>query len=309
MVMIQIRNLRKSYGSYQALCGLTMEIGRGELFGFVGPNGAGKTTTMKIIAGLLRADSGDVFLAGKKFDGTSSQMQKKIGYVPDFFGVYGNLNVQEYMEFYASLYGITGKAAREKSASLLEALHISEWKEEMVDSMSRGVKQKLCVARALVNDPELLVLDEPSSGMEPKAQNELKELLQELCAAGKTVLISSHNLQELAETCSSIGIIRSGMLVAQGGMQDILMQQKEKNPFILQFFDFSEAAMAVLKSCPLAKSIAKKENSISFHFSGTEEEAADLLSEMVAAGAKITSFHREEGSLEKIFLEIISDGR
>lgn len=302
--MIQIRNLKKSYGNYQVLRGLTMEIGRGELFGFVGPNGAGKTTTMKIIAGLLKADSGEIMVDGERYIGRVWRLKEKIGYVPDFFGVYDNLKVQEYMEFYASLYGMGGREARKKSAELLEIIGMSEWKEEMVDSMSRGMKQKLCVARALVNDPELLVLDEPASGMEPKARKQLTELLQELCAAGKTILISSHNLQELSESCTNIGVIDNGKLVVQGNVQEILRQQKENNPFILHFLTFPETAGAVLKSCPEVKNIAKKENSISFHFPGAEEDVAALLAEMIAAGAEITSFHREEGSLEKMFLEV-----
>lgn len=284
--------------------GLTMEIGRGELFGFVGPNGAGKTTTMKIVAGILKADSGEVLLSGERLGGRGWRIKGKIGYVPDFFGVYGNLKVQEYMEFYASLYGMGGKQARKRSNELLEIFNIFGLREEMVDSMSRGIKQKLCVARALVNDPELLVLDEPSSGMEPAARKELKELLQELCAEGKTILISSHDLKELSETCTSIGLVSSGRLVAQGSVKEILMQQREGNPFILQFLSFPETAMYVLKSCPMAKNIAKKENSILFHFQGTEEDVADLLSGLVAAGAKIVSFHREEGNLEKMLLEI-----
>lgn len=163
--MVRIRNLRKSYGSYQALRGLTMEIDKGELFGFVGPNGAGKTTTMKIIAGLMRADSGEVVVAGRTLSGNTGQVREIIGYVPDFFGVYDDLKVQEYLEFFASLYGMDGRESRHRTEELLEMLGMTQWRDEMVDGMSRGMKQKLCVARALVNNPDLLVLDEPASGM------------------------------------------------------------------------------------------------------------------------------------------------
>lgn len=302
--MIQLCNLRKSFGDSPALCGLTMEIGDGELFGFVGPNGAGKTTTMKIIVGLLRADSGDILIDGRKLAGNLRHFKAQIGYVPDFFGVYDNLRVYEYMEFYASLYGMSGREARRRSEELLGMLGMTEWREELVDSLSRGMKQKLCVARALVNDPKLLVLDEPASGMEPKFRRQLRELLQELCAEGKTILISSHNLRELFELCTNIGIMDRGRLLIQGDVREILRQQTISNPYILQYIRFPEAALELLKTHGKVKNIAKKENSLSFPFEGTQEEAAQLLTSLISAGAEIASFVREEGSLEKLFLEI-----
>lgn len=302
--MVQIRNLRKSYGSYQALRGLTMEIARGELFGFVGPNGAGKTTTMRIVAGLMRPDSGEITVAGERMRAGSGRIREKIGYVPDFFGVYDNLKVQEYMEFYASLYGMDGRAARKRTEELLEMFGMAEWREELVDGMSRGMKQRLCVARALVNSPELLILDEPASGMEPAYRRQLKELLQELCAEGCTILISSHNLSELSEMCTSIGLINHGRLVMQGDVQTLLRRQQEDNPYVLQCLKFPEDAMRMLKSDPHVKNIASCGTSISFPYDGTEEETAALLAALIAAGARITSFHREEGSLEKMFLDM-----
>lgn len=302
--MIQIRNLKKSYGSFEALRGLTMEIEQGELFGFVGPNGAGKTTTMKIIAGLLQADSGEIMIHGERMAGRVQRLKEKIGYVPDFFGVYDNLKVQEYLEFYASLYGMDGKAARHRTEELLQMVSMAEEREELVDGMSRGKKQKLCVARALVNDPELLILDEPASGMEPKARMQLRELLTQLCIDGKTIIISSHNLKELSESCTSIGIIHEGILLAQGRVDEILKRQKERNPYVLQYLDFPEEAMEVLKSNSRVKNITKQEKQISFLFFGEEPEVAQLLAEMTAAGAQVISFMKEEGSLERMFLEI-----
>lgn len=302
--MVRIRNLRKSYGNYQALRGLTMEIAPGELFGFVGPNGAGKTTTMKIIAGLMRADSGEVMVANRLLSGNTNQIREKIGYVPDFFGVYDDLRIQEYLEFFASLYGMDGREARRRTEQLLEMLGMTQWRDEMVDSMSRGMKQKLCVARALVNNPDLLILDEPASGMEPRYRMQLKELLQELCADGKTILISSHNLNELAEMCTSIGVISKGRLVMQGDVPTLLRRQQEENPYILQCLSFPEEAVQLLKSDPHVKNIASSGTSISFPYDGTQQEAAALLSALVACGAQIISFYREEGSLEKMFLDV-----
>ena len=302
--MVRIRNLRKSYGSYQALRGLTMEIPRGELFGFVGPNGAGKTTTMKIIAGLMRAESGEVVVADRMLSGKTGQIREMVGYVPDFFGVYDDLKVQEYLEFFASLYGMDGKEARRRTAELLEMLGMTQLRDEMVDGMSRGMKQKLCVARALVNTPELLILDEPASGMEPRYRRQLKELLQELCAEGMTILISSHNLNELAEMCTSIGVISKGRMVMQGDVPTLLRRQRETNPYVLQCLSFPEEAIQILKSDPHVKNIASSGTNISFPYDGTEEEAAELLTALVARGAQIVSFYREEGSLEKMFLDM-----
>ncbi len=306
MAMVRIRNLRKSYGNYQALRGLTMEIGRGELFGFVGPNGAGKTTTMKIIAGLMRADSGEVMVAGRMLAKNTAQIRERIGYVPDFFGVYDDLKVQEYLEFFASLYGMNGKEARRRTAELLEMLGMVQWRDEMVDSMSRGMKQKLCVARALINTPELLILDEPASGMEPRYRMQLKELLQELCAEGMTILISSHNLNELAEMCTSIGVIARGRMVMQGDVATLLRKQQEQNPYVLQCLKFPEEAMQLLKSDSHVKNIVSSGNCISFPYDGTAEEVAGLFAGLVNRGAQIVSFHREEGNLEKVFLDMTS---
>lgn len=302
--MVRIRNLRKTYGNYQALRGLTMEIAPGELFGFVGPNGAGKTTTMKIIAGLMRPDSGEVRVADHLLSGNTNQIRERIGYVPDFFGVYDDLRIQEYLEFFASLYGMNGREARRRTEQLLEMLGMTQWRDEMVDSMSRGMKQKLCVARALVNNPDLLILDEPASGMEPRYRMQLKELLQELCADGKTILISSHNLNELAEMCTSIGVISKGRLVMQGDVPTLLRRQQEKNPYILQCISFPDEAVQLLKSDSHVKNIAISGTNISFPYDGTQQEAAALLSALVARGAQITSFYREEGSLEKMFLDV-----
>lgn len=302
--MVRIRNLRKSYGNYQALRGLTMEIARGELFGFVGPNGAGKTTTMKIIAGLMRADSGEVVVADRVLSQNARKVREMIGYVPDFFGVYDDLKVQEYLEFFASLYGMDGREARKRTAELLEMLGMAQWRDEMVDGMSRGMKQKLCVARALVNNPDLLILDEPASGMEPRYRRQLKELLQELCAEGKTILISSHNLNELAEMCTNIGVIARGRLVMQGDVPTLLHRQQEKNPYVLQCLSFPEEAVQLLKSDPHVKNIVSSGTSISFPYDGTQEEAAALLAALVGRGAQIVSFYREEGNLEKMFLDM-----
>ena len=209
-MMLEIRNLKKTFGKFYALNGLDMDIGDGALYGFVGPNGAGKTTTIKIMTGLLEADEGQVLIDGVNVTGGLSQLKLKIGYVPDFFGVYDNLKVSEYMEFFASCYGINGLKARTRYMTLLEQVGLEDKVNFYVDGLSRGMKQRLCLARALIHDPSLLVMDEPTSGLDPRTRFEFKEILKELREQGKTILISSHVLSELSELCTDIGIIDQG---------------------------------------------------------------------------------------------------
>ena len=182
--MLEIKNLNKKFGKFQALNNMSMMIEKGELFGFVGPNGAGKTTTMRIVAGLLSADSGEVLLDGENLLSDSRKLKGKIGYMPDFFGVYDNLKAIEYMEFFASIYGINGKAAKSLSYELMELVNLSGKEDCYVDTLSRGMKQRLCLARSLVHNPELLILDEPASGLDPRARFEMKEILSNLREMG-----------------------------------------------------------------------------------------------------------------------------
>ena len=197
--MLKIRNLTKRYGRYTALDSLNLQIDRGEIFGFVGPNGAGKTTTMKIMAGLLKADAGEIYIDDIKLFEDYNRLKEVIGYMPDFFGVYDNLQVMEYLEFYASAYGMETRQARRLGGHLLEMVHLEGKEECYVDELSRGMKQRLCLARALIHDPQFLILDEPASGLDPRSRFEFKEILKELRDNGKTIIISSHILMELAE--------------------------------------------------------------------------------------------------------------
>ena len=214
--MLEIRDLRKKYGNFQALDGLSMTIEKGELFGFVGPNGAGKTTTIKIITGLLQPDSGSIVIDGMDGIRDRRHLKQKMGYVPDSFGVYDNLKVSEYMEFFASCYGIEGLESRKRCGLLLEQMKLEDKADFFVDGLSRGMKQRLCLARALIHDPELIVLDEPASGLDPRTRLEFTSILKELREQGKTLLVSSHILSELSEMCTSIGIIEQGRMALSG---------------------------------------------------------------------------------------------
>lgn len=221
--MVDIEELTKRYGKFVALDHMNLHIDKGEIFGFVGPNGAGKTTTMRIMCGLLKATSGKVTIDGVDALGRPADVKRKIGYVPDFFGVYDNLKVMEYMDFYGSMYGMSKREVEKVADKYLELVALQDKKDEFVDSLSRGMKQRLCVARALIYDPELLVLDEPSSGLDPRSRHDMKNILRDLKEMGKTIVISSHILPELSEMCTSIGVIDHGKIVASGSVDEIVM--------------------------------------------------------------------------------------
>lgn len=302
--MLEIHDLYKQYGKFKALNGLDLEIKKGELFGFVGPNGAGKTTTMRIVSGLLSSDSGEVFVDGIDAIHDRQEVKKKIGYMPDFFGVYDNLKAMEYMEFYASIYGIEGAEAKKLCYDLMELVNLSDKTESYVDGLSRGMKQRLCLARSLIHNPELLILDEPASGLDPRARVEMKEILKNLSSMGKTILISSHILPELSEMCSSIGIIEHGKMVVKGTVEEIMTKMNTSNPLVIKVLDGQDLAIRLLKENPLVENISIKEGKIAFGFQGTKKDEALLLHSLIDSNVNIHSFAREEGNLESLFMQI-----
>ena len=302
--MLKIRGLKKKFKNFQALNGLDMEIEEGALYGFVGPNGAGKTTAIRIITGLLLPDEGSVEIGGKDALRYREEVKDDFGYVPDEFGMYDNLKVWEYMEFFASCYGYSGLVARERCTELLKQVKLDDRADAFVDSLSRGMKQRLCLARALIHDPKLLVLDEPTSGMDPRTRMEFKELLKELCAEGKTILVSSHILSELSQMCTDIGIIDAGKIVLSGNMTEILQKVNDSNPLLIKVYEHREAAIKMLRQDPAVKTIAIREDDIAVRFHGGHEAEADLLRKLVTAGIPVSGFIREQGDLESIFMQI-----
>lgn len=302
--MLEIKDLKKRYGRFQALDGLSMEVGDGELYGFVGPNGAGKTTTIKIITGLLSADSGSVTIDGVDALQDRRILKQNIGYVPDFFGVYDNLKVGEYMEFFASCYGIEGLTARKRCASLLEQVKLEEKRDFYVDGLSRGMKQRLCLARALIHDPKLLVLDEPTSGLDPRTRFEFKEILMDLRAAGKTILISSHVLSELSQMCTDIGIIDQGRMVLEGNIEEILSRVNTSNPLVISVYSNGEKALSILKSHPCVQTISLRDKDICVRFAGDAQDEAMLLQQLIDSDVLVNGFTREKGSLESVFMQL-----
>lgn len=310
--MLEIQDLTKKYGKFLALDNLNLHIGKGEIFGFVGPNGAGKTTTMRIVCGLLKATGGTVLVDGINAITNPEDIKRRVGYVPDFFGVYDNLKVLEYMEFYGSMYGMEKEDVDEIAEGLLELVNLSDKKEEFVDTLSRGMKQRLCVARALIHNPDLLVLDEPNSGLDPRARFEMKEVLKNLGSMGKTIIISSHILPELAEMCTSIGIMEHGHLIASGKVEEIMQKSQGIQPIRMCAFtpdyedvEASHAYIAtVLKEQPDVGKVTFTEDEIRISFTGDEQEAAQLLKNLLQHNILVSSFYREKEDLESLFLEI-----
>ena len=302
--MLKIQGLKKKFGNFEALSGLDMEVAEGALYGFVGPNGAGKTTAIRIITGLLNADEGSVLIDGKDAFCYRDQVKDLFGYVPDEFGLYDNLKVWEYMDFFASCYGLSGLVARERCTNLLEQVKLADKEDFFVDSLSRGMKQRLCLARAMIHDPKLLILDEPTSGMDPRARVEFKELLKELCAEGKTILVSSHILSELAQMCTDIGIIDAGKIVLSGNMGDILRQVNDSNPIRVQVVENVREAVQFLRAEPEVRTITVEGNDLVVGFHGGKDAEAMLLAKLVAHNIGICGFWREQGDLESIFMQI-----
>lgn len=306
--MLHIRDLTKNYGSFTAVNHLTLNIPEGDLFGFVGPNGAGKTTTIRIVCGLLKATSGSVQIGGTTASVGSKDMKRMIGYVPDFFGVYDNLKVKEYMDLYGSMYSMNSRDIERLSDDLLELVNLSDKKEVYVDTLSRGMKQRLCVARALLHNPSLLILDEPSSGLDPRARVEMKELLKNLHSMGKTIIISSHILSELSEMCNSIGIMNRGQLVTAGRIEDIMQKLRNDRRIHVHIVSEMEPAVRMMKEQADVVVESVRENEMIINYSGTDEQVCALIGYLIQNQVTLTGFHKEEGNLESLFMQLTGGG-
>ncbi len=305
--MLEIQNLNKSFGTFKALNNLSLTVKDGELFGFVGANGAGKTTTMKICVGLERADSGSVIIDGNSVLSRRSLsiLRGKVGYVPDFFGVYADLTASEYLHFFAGAYNIWGKAADTLTDNLLELVNLSDKANTQVDSLSRGMKQKLCVARALVQNPKILFLDEPASGLDPKARHELKEILKNLSSMGKTIIISSHILPELIEMCSSIGIISHGEMKFNGSVEDALALSAGGEYIEITFSGDPGRALSLIRECPFVKNAEPTASGITLTAAGSDREYTELLRKLVTNDIPVATFAKKHENVENVFLNIM----
>jgi ABC-2 type transport system ATP-binding protein len=304
--VIEIMELTKRYGKFTALDSLSLQIEKGTVFGFVGQNGAGKSTTFSILATLLAPTSGTAYINGYNVQKDTKMVRRQIGYMPDFFGVYDQLKADEYLHFYGASYGIPLDERQKLIPQLLDLVNLTHKRDSYVDVLSRGMKQRLCLARSLIHDPEVLILDEPASGLDPRARVEMREILKELKSMGKTILISSHILPELAEMCDTLGIIDGGKLVAEGSVSDIQAKLKGEKMIIVKMMEGLEKAIAFFEDDPNVTKLIRQEeeNSLQFIYRGSSEEQTLLLKKAILHQLPISSFSEVETNLEDVFMEI-----
>lgn len=306
--MIEINGLKKNFGTFHALKGIDFSIKKGTVFGFVGPNGAGKSTTMSILATLMLPSEGIAKVDGMDVTEQPHEVRKKIGYMPDFFGVYDQLKTDEYLHFYGGSYGIPRKEREQLIPQLLELVNLSDKRDAYVDSLSRGMKQRLCLARCLVHDPELLILDEPASGLDPRARIEMREILKELKSMGKTIIISSHILPELAEMVDEIGVIEHGEMVAVGNINHIQQQLMAKRQLSIKTSSRQDELKLFLNDQPHVQGVFIDGQTLEVQFSGQDVEQAALLKAILLAGFEVISYQEAQTDLEDIFLAITRGG-
>lgn len=303
--MLTVKGLTKDYGKLRAIDNLEFDVEEGIVYGFVGPNGAGKTTTIDIIATVLNPTSGDALVNGYSVVRDREKVKHLIGYMPDFYGVYNDMTVEEYLEFFCSAYGIEGEARKRRIDELLQLFQLEHKKEDEVESLSRGMRQKLCLARALVHDPPLLLLDEPASGLDPRARTEVLQLLKDLARQGKTIFISSHILPEIGEICDKVGIIEKGKLLMSERMENLEEKVKGYRTIKVEVLEGKEICERILTSKAEIIGTRATVRGWEIDFKGSEEDLASLLNELVKNGVKVVSFApSREISLTDIYLRI-----
>ena len=306
MSMIETINLTKKYGDLVALNNLNMSIEQGACYGFIGPNGAGKTTTIKILATLLKPTWGEARIDGKVVGYQNPQIRPIIGYVPDFMGAYDDMVVSEYLQFFAACYNIHGKQREQVVRDVLDLTDLHYKANAEVNGLSRGMSQRLSIARVLLHDPKVLLLDEPASGLDPRARIEVRELLKELRRMGKTIVISSHILHELAELCNTVGIIETGKLVAAGDVKRILASLRTTREFFLKLLNTSELdrARGIIERQSGVKEVEPLGEQLRLTVDATEEEIAAVVDRLVAEGIRLTEFREEMVDLETAFMTL-----
>ncbi|MEZ6052273.1 MAG: ABC transporter ATP-binding protein [Planctomycetaceae bacterium] len=304
MSFVQIEGLTVSYGKVHAVRGISFEIPQGEVFGFIGPNGAGKSTTIKVLATLLKPDSGHVSIDGIDVPKYPMAIRRRIGYMPDFFGVYEDLTAAEYLHFYAAAFQIPRSRRDSTIGDVLALTDLTEKAQAPVDSLSRGMKQRLALARVLLHDPDLLLLDEPASGLDPRARIEVRELLKALQGMGKTILISSHILHELAQLCTRIGIIEAGQLVTAGSLEEIYASLGLLQVVHTQILNLSDELLTKLRATPGVARVDTQVDRVSIQMRAGELTAEDLLDTIHSHGARIRMFQPEAMDMETAFMKL-----
>jgi ABC-2 type transport system ATP-binding protein len=308
--IVRTVGLIKRYPGTVAVAGLDLDVAEGEIFGFVGPNGAGKTTTLRILATLLKPTAGLAEVAGIDVRRNPDAVRRILGFMPDVFGVYDDMKVWEYLDFFARCYGIPSARRRQMIGDLLDLVDLGNKRDAYVQGLSRGMQQRLCLAHTLVHDPQVLLLDEPASGLDPRARVELRELLRELRSLGKTILISSHILPELEELCTSVAIVDHGQVLAQGRVADIEKRLRYGAVLRVRVLGEGEAIEAArdffAAEARVASAAILDDGQIELGFRGDDAESADLLARAIGGGIRVASFARAASDLEELFLQVTS---
>ncbi|QEG39796.1 ABC transporter ATP-binding protein [Roseimaritima ulvae] len=302
--MIELHGFGKDYGDFTAVKSLDLKIEAGETFGFIGPNGAGKSTSIRFLATLLKPTRGGGSVAGHSVTADPVAVRQAVGYMPDNFGVYDGMKVWEFLDFFAVAYRIGRSQRKQIIGEVLELLDLTHKRDDFVNGLSRGMKQRLCLAKTLVHDPPVLILDEPASGLDPRARVEVKALLKELRRMGKTILISSHILTELADCCTSIGILERGQLLMHGPINEVYRQIRRNRIVEIQFYENRDAGLSILRSCEALQGLEIEPTRVVAELATDDAGLADLLEQLIREGVRMKSFNDKDPTLEDVFMTV-----
>ena len=303
--MIELRRLHRFFGSTRAVNDVTFAVPAGSVFGYIGPNGAGKTTSMRILATLDLPTYGDALVDGFSVINDPDRVRRRLGFMPDYFGTYANVNCAEYLDFFARAYGLAGRERHQALRHVMSFTGLDKLAEKPISGLSKGMKQRLCLGRSMVHNPSVLILDEPAAGLDPRARIELREMIGQLAAGeGKTVLVSSHILTELAEMCDQVGIIERGQLLAMGHVDDIQRQTQSQRTVVVRVLDRVSETAAWLETHALTTELRYVKDSITFNHTDGRTEEAMILRQLIEAGFEVAEFRSEEKSLEDVFMHV-----
>jgi ABC-2 type transport system ATP-binding protein len=302
--VIQTRNLTKKYGDRFAIRAIDLDLAAGDLFGFIGPNGAGKTTTMRILATLLEPTYGEAYVCGYSIYRHAKEIRRLVGYMPDFFGVYDDMTVIEYLEFFAAAYRINGARRRQVCQEKLELVDLDFKRDALANTLSRGQTQRLGLARVLLHEPQVLLLDEPLSGLDPRARIEMRAVLRRLGQQGKTIMVSSHILPELADMCNKVGIIDRGVMTINATVAEVMKRVRERLVLLIDVAQDREAAAGVLEQSPWVEKVVPQADHLRVELKQGVEDYTDLSTLLVQSGFKLRLFREEELNLESAFMAL-----
>jgi ABC-2 type transport system ATP-binding protein len=302
--LIELTHLHRYFGRTKAVCDVSFAVRRGQVFGFIGPNGAGKTTSMRILATLDMPTAGDAFVDGFSVSQDPERVRTRLGFMPDYFDTHPNILVQEYLDFFARAYGLAGAERTRAVNRVMSFTKLDGLANKLIDGLSKGMKQRLCLGRAMIHDPAVMILDEPAAGLDPRARIQLREMIGQLAADGKAILVSSHILTELAEMCDTVAIIEQGRLLAVGTVEEIHRARQERRAVHLRVLEDGDRLRAWLTARPDVSGLQSTDGVCQFVHDGNEQSEADMLRDLVHAGFRVVEFGSRAKSLEDVFMQV-----